>query len=332
MGIFRILLAICVLIFHTGNTNIFNLHFMDGRVAVFCFFVISGFYMEMILAQKYTEEKLGKSYLLRFYMSRFWRLYPAYILIACITLGLGLFSPLIELPQAFSLHSQVSHKAITWFSSATMLFLNIPSTKELLVPPGWTLGVEISFYVLAPFILRMRLPWLLFIAACGLSFQFIPYAQHSPLLFGIPFFLLGSLTRRNRQSIIALLSKVTNVPLIILYGVLLAIVMFAIPYDIYLGHYNKHTYNNLDIFLYPVITAFLIPILHERTKSNRLDYWIGQLSYPFYISHQIIIDIFKNWHINYRLPILIVVTLCISAILTVLELRLIEPWRKKFAS
>ena len=177
----------------------------------------------------------------------------------------------------------------------------------------------------------MRIFWLLGLMLIGLSLQFIPYAQHSPIIFGIPFFLLGSLSRRYQEEINASLF-LADVPLYALYAIVIALVLFSIPHDIYLGHFDKHTDNSVDIFFYPLLTACLIPILHERTKANKIDFWIGQLSYPFYISHQVIIDISNNWHLNYRLPILMTATLLISMILTALEVRLIEPWRKKFAN
>src|SRR5581483_5970412 len=47
-------------------------HLLHGSVAVVCFFVISGFYMAMVLTEKY--DSCGQ-----FYLARLVRLYPAYI-------------------------------------------------------------------------------------------------------------------------------------------------------------------------------------------------------------------------------------------------------------
>ena len=48
MGILRLLLAITVFCYHTGLLSSLGMTTIDGRAAVFCFFAISGFYMEMV--------------------------------------------------------------------------------------------------------------------------------------------------------------------------------------------------------------------------------------------------------------------------------------------
>jgi len=50
MGFIRIILAIAVVIVHTEP--IFGFELVRGRVAVQSFFIISGFYMAMILNEK----------------------------------------------------------------------------------------------------------------------------------------------------------------------------------------------------------------------------------------------------------------------------------------
>jgi len=59
MGLLRIILAIAVLVAHSGN--LFGLKLTGGTVAVEVFFIISGFYMTMILDKKYTGK--GSYYL-----------------------------------------------------------------------------------------------------------------------------------------------------------------------------------------------------------------------------------------------------------------------------
>jgi peptidoglycan/LPS O-acetylase OafA/YrhL len=61
MGILRLLLAITVFCFHSGLSQSLGMTMIDGRAAVFCFFAVSGFYMEMVLSEKYNRERLGAS-------------------------------------------------------------------------------------------------------------------------------------------------------------------------------------------------------------------------------------------------------------------------------
>src|SRR5450759_1833879 len=89
MGIIRVLLALSVVAAHFGG--IWNLRFVGGQVAVQSFYIISGFYMSLILNEKYVGK--NKSYKL-FITNRFLRLYPIYwtvlllTIIFCITVAI----------------------------------------------------------------------------------------------------------------------------------------------------------------------------------------------------------------------------------------------------
>ncbi|MCX6311853.1 MAG: acyltransferase, partial [Bacteroidetes bacterium] len=73
MGSIRTLLALSVVVFH--SYFIFGERLIGGLVAVQAFYLISGFYMAMILNEKY---KAGKGSYKLFITNRFLRIYPAY--------------------------------------------------------------------------------------------------------------------------------------------------------------------------------------------------------------------------------------------------------------
>lgn len=50
MGILRVFFALCVIAFHCGSS-----YLLSPELAVECFFVISGFYMSLILNEKYIN-------------------------------------------------------------------------------------------------------------------------------------------------------------------------------------------------------------------------------------------------------------------------------------
>jgi peptidoglycan/LPS O-acetylase OafA/YrhL len=81
MGILRLFLA-SVVIVHDGTFGPFKL--ITGAEAVALFFVISGFYMALILNKKYHNAFL-------FYSNRFLRLYPTYALVLLGTMIWFLF-------------------------------------------------------------------------------------------------------------------------------------------------------------------------------------------------------------------------------------------------
>ena len=72
MGAIRFTLALSVAVWHLPGAP-FKL--LNAAVAVLAFFIISGFYMAMVLTEKYSTAK-------PFYAGRFLRLYPAYATVA----------------------------------------------------------------------------------------------------------------------------------------------------------------------------------------------------------------------------------------------------------
>jgi peptidoglycan/LPS O-acetylase OafA/YrhL len=72
MGVLRLILAIAVVIAHTEP--IFGFRLVGSDVAVQAFYIISGFYMAMILTEKYARKESYKLFI----TNRFLRLYPIY--------------------------------------------------------------------------------------------------------------------------------------------------------------------------------------------------------------------------------------------------------------
>ena len=73
MGAIRLLLALSVVAVHGGA--IFGFSMVGGQIAVQSFYIISGFYMSLILNEKYIG--VNNSYRL-FLTNRLIRLYPIY--------------------------------------------------------------------------------------------------------------------------------------------------------------------------------------------------------------------------------------------------------------
>lgn len=336
MGVLRILLAACVYFYHMGLSNAFALNILDGGAAVFCFFVVSGFYMEMVLTQKYTAKRLGDRYVLAFYASRFWRLYPIYLVVLLSTLILSTSSLHTRFPKILDISSCVdlfscSRSVFTWFINLTMMGLNFPSTSDLLIGPSWSLGIEIGFYAIAPFVLMLNARKLWLLSGIGVFLQIVPYGQHSPVLFGFHFFLLGALARRYSDEINRWVLRIWTPSTLVLYLVVFAFMFCSIPNDLYIGMPNEHTHNSVVRLFYPVLIAVIVPILHERTKNSNLDIWIGQMSYPFYLMHALVIDSFSWVDSEYRTLSLLVVCIVLSGALVFLENRYVDPWRARFS-
>lgn len=303
MGLFRLLLAISVLIAH--STPIFGITLVGGRVAVESFFMISGFYMALILSTKYqTNLKL-------FYKNRFLKLFPLYwfftilvIVISFVTTGkFTIFKDYIISP--FS-------KAILIFFNLSPLFNDITNFlavnlntghlffttsfrntvpeiwNYLILPQGWTIGLEIMFYLFAPFLVRQKTKSLIIISAISLSLRLLAYQflglAHDPweyrfFPFEIIYFILGIIGYRIYTKLGT--GGFYARPIIFI----LFLFTFAFPFI---------PFNTKRMLIYYLFVFISIPFLFNYTKYNKFDRFLGELSYPLYLCHFLVIDIFAQ--------------------------------------
>jgi exopolysaccharide production protein ExoZ len=116
----------------------------QGARGVQLFFLISAFTLvHSLAAREGREEKL----ILNFFLRRFFRIAPLFWLAICIWLWIdGPSAPRYWAPQG------VSPSGI----ALTFLFLNgwHPDTLTAIVPGGWSIAVEMMFYLLVPFLYR----------------------------------------------------------------------------------------------------------------------------------------------------------------------------------
>jgi peptidoglycan/LPS O-acetylase OafA/YrhL len=324
MGILRLILALAVVAAH--GASIFSAKMVGGQIAVQAFFIISGFYMSLILNEKY----IGKngSYNL-FISNRFFRLYPIYwtvlilSLVACIGVGI-----LTKGKLHLTLDSYMAVKAnvvsfgyliltnLVIFGQDLCLFLGIiPENGQLFftsnfettspalhhflfIPQAWTLSLELTFYLIAPFLLRKgpKLIGSIVIISFLLRLFIFDYLhlQHDPWTHRffpteIMFFLLGyfsyHLYLKIKQTTI---DKRLNI-LAVVYIIAFTLCYPAIP-DLRPA-YCPFTIKEI---LYFSSIVLLIPVLFNCLKRNRFDTQIGELSYPVYISHFLIITVCRG--------------------------------------
>ncbi|MGB4812498.1 MAG: acyltransferase [Methylophilaceae bacterium] len=316
MGFLRFFLAFSVVNVH-ANLLGFNLMYAD--VAVQSFYVISGFYMAMVLNEKYNRP--GVTYT-DFLLSRFFRIIPAYILVVFLTVsaaavawfGFGVTIPPLQHWQVlfnklslttiisviFIQFSLVGTELIHYFTlnasgglTFTAHFSQEPIKlwRLLTVPQAWTLALEFYFYLLAPFIVRRSVGFIFglivtsflvrLILALQFDVRFDPWSYRffpSELLF----FLAGSLTYRLSSPKILAISRF-NIRLIT--GICFILIMAAGVIARY-GHVG-HFYSVSPLFI--GLLFLWLPKLFLLTKNKKIDRYIGELSYPLYISHVLVI-------------------------------------------
>ena len=202
MGLLRITLALTVVLAHSGS--LFGLTFTGGVVAVEVFFIISGFYMSMILDKKY----IGKGSYYLFISNRLLRLYPVYWTILFLTLLVSLItiicsgtlensilSPYITFYNKFSLETLIFLILTNIFllGQDVVMFLGInPENgnvfftqnfwntspqffRFLIVPQAWTLGIELMFYLIAPLLVKRKAQYIILLIFFSLGIRLYTY-------------------------------------------------------------------------------------------------------------------------------------------------------------
>ena len=325
MGVLRLLLALLVVYVHCRSP--FGPLGVSAENAVQIFFMISGFYMTLVLREKYALP--GGLGVRAFYVNRGLRLLPAYFLVAAATLFLCLFSkPLLgwEMPPAAALRAWheagwLEWPALLWLGVTqlsmagleTFNFFSLPAIDAaapgasagpqpwelLLVPQAWSLSLELYFYLLAP-VLVTRRPGIvlgLLLASFALRLALWQFAG----LYGGPwsyrffpaelmFFLLGALayhayagwtdTGSPQPGQAAAWQRFW------LRGLLAALAAAAV-----LISRSGQPFSPGHVIA-PLVTAlaFLaLPMLFLKTRKMRTDHLLGELSYPVYIVHFLII-------------------------------------------
>ena len=160
---------------------------MDSHTAVKIFFIISGFYMALILSQKYGSVSGG---LRAFAINRFLRLYPLYAVVLVFTIGwylarLALLGDRAPTSGIFEMRSYLNGWQMlgVWLSNISLigldfvcswhwspdsgfLFLhssghetqssNVFLGSAVWVIQAWSISMEILFYLCAPLLARLR--------------------------------------------------------------------------------------------------------------------------------------------------------------------------------
>lgn len=332
---------------------------MGGDVAVKAFYIISGFYMSMVLTTKYLKKKNGYKI---FITNRALRLYPTYWAVLLGAVGLSLVSlgftgSPFKLAPYFAHFDEFNLTTFCYFIFTNIFifgqdlssFLEIDQTgalaftsnfwpsspkvlEFLLVPPAWTIGVELMFYLKAPFLVKrsnlflavlcaISIGWRLYFYQIGYDFDPWTYRFYP---FELLFFLLGIFSHRIYQVINFEQIQMRSLGYATHFILLFTFLYQFVPFD------WKDT-------LYLILITTLLPFIFQYSKNDRLDRKFGEYSYPIYISHFLvasIIMILRNalnipW--EYMSELTIIACFAASYILIVWLIDPIESVRAKIA-
>lgn len=292
MGVPRFLLACTVLISHLG-IRINGL--TPGVIAVTVFYLIAGHVVARLWGtwRHQPDDACG-----RFYRDRAWRLLPQYaaaLLFAALIWAGGAQSPFLVNRPGWS----------DWLANILIVPLNFymytGQDGFTLIPPAWSLGAEMQFYLMAPPLLSQKLSIVLMVS--GISLGIFALAQLQildtdyygyRLIPGVLFiFLLGALHE--------LAYRHTS-----LRKLLIVLWLFNLIYLLWLFTEGRYLPYNTEVALGLMIAMPLLALSGKPkvvTRNNSmhtpLDRRFGELSYGVFLYHFPVI-----WLLKLQLPVL----------------------------
>ena len=303
MGMLRVLLAMAVVLTHTGGIAGYNM--VGGRVAVETFFVLSGFLIQMMLATRYA----GPGKVTAFWRNRALRILPGYYL--ALAFALGLYAVIPHNPGSFYVVAGAALQRLSftdWLvclmtqvlvvGQEILMFCHVglnglafgPDGNDPLpwslaiLPPAWSLSLELVFYMLAPALARLRTGPLAILAVLGLAlkygcniafFQFTHPWNYRFLPFELPYFLFGMLAWRLRP-------RLETDRSILVFAMLCLTVLFQ-PLT------ERAMAIGIDPeamrLAYLVLIVLGLPTLFCVSQRLAWDQALGNYSYPVYLFH-----------------------------------------------
>jgi peptidoglycan/LPS O-acetylase OafA/YrhL len=284
MGTLRLYLALSVVVFHLSGPR---LPFVVGPFAVIIFYMISGFYMAMVIQEKYAKRS---TFVRDFYLTRLLRLWPTYAAVLLFTMAFdyvaGREDAFIRPPEA----GDMARIAII-LSNLTTIGFDIyepartfgPLWDWRAVPIAWSLTIEAQFYLAAPFLLARSFRLLIAVAVALvlvrlalLGWNAIPWRYFfAPSVWC--FFLIGAASYR----LMGIASRTPPKSAWAIVGAAPAIGYVS-------GLTGSVEIDTPGLWLAYLACAACLPFLHARMGRCKWDRRIGELSYPLYLVHLLV--------------------------------------------
>lgn len=360
MGILRLILAAAVLLGHTGDLH--GIRLIDEGFAVEAFFMLSGFYMALVLDQTYR----GANAYGVFLENRVMRLYPMYAVVLVLTIPVAIvgtsnpaweFVRLIDFPAFLLLavsHLLIVGQELVYFFAVDPNGLyssseyaarqaassnSVPLSGFLLVPQAWTLSFEMIFYAMAPFLVRRSTPIIAGLLALSLAIHawiatadgVVLASWYYKFLPGVFWTFMAGILMYRAYRLVE--DREYAMKQLIWAPVALIGIALSSAYLPYMDHWG-----------FFIAIAILVPIsfpLFSRSRdlspalqrALRLDRYLGDLSYPVYISHILVLSAMYILIPRAKVPDLtlldVVATLAFSALLLRLVGDPVERYRAR---
>jgi peptidoglycan/LPS O-acetylase OafA/YrhL len=274
----------------------YTLVLSEGFIGVGFFFILSGF----ILSFNYDERLLSREVTFReFWVARIARVYPLHLLTLLLGLLLMLYAP--EDGVAFT--ADLAASLVKLFTNAALLQAFVPNMAYYFSYnwPAWSLSDEMFFYFAFPFIvflavrnkLLLRFGWVLlaavpFIIQLSQEENFHQFFYINPF-FRIVDFLLGILLHQVYKHAYARRAFRSRPGATLLEGLSIAAMAVALYF-----HNDVPKVYRFSCYYWLPISLVIFSFAYQRGYlsalfSAKLLVFLGEISFSFYMIHQLII-------------------------------------------
>lgn len=284
LGTLRLVLALVVVLFHAGVPDPWP---QTGVAAVAVFYIVSGFAMTGLLDRHFAD---GGGGIGGFYRDRLLRILPQYYVhLALYTAVIVALGPAPHF-QYGTADATVAAGYLTVVPLCFFLYSASLSTY-MIIPQAWSLGTELLFYAIFPWLLRGRNREIWWTVACLTAFIAATHGllDRDSFAYRIPpgpmlFFMIGHFLQRRRGGPVAA----------VLGALAVNALALAVKGELAVA-YNAELH--AAAFLGTVAVARL-----GRMRSGRLDEALGAASYGCYLVHFAVIFIADHLGIAGTLP------------------------------
>ena len=280
MGMLRLYLAVSVFAWHVWQVD--DRHMIYSFAAVYCFFIMSGFYISMALDRNYPASPSGT---LRFYANRILRLYPTYLAVLVMTAS-AFAAGIIKIGGVPNINGPWHFWPVIWQLTVLPRVIYLNLTLNTTVDQNTfnvflSVGLEMIFYTIAPFFVRWKTPNLILLFLASAIWHFTPWIlgwpdrqwQYEFFPSLLVFFVAGALSYR------LYLAIKYDIPKYVGWLLPIGIVTYG-------ACFNQPIYTNyFEPLAIDVSMVLMMPFLFVASRGSRIDKFLGDLSYPFFVFH-----------------------------------------------
>jgi peptidoglycan/LPS O-acetylase OafA/YrhL len=280
MGFLRLMLAVAVMLSHL-SVRFFT--FNPGVVAVVSFLMMSGYVMTLLIERHYMD----RSRIPMFYLDRAYRLVPQFLLYASmmvLLIRLGISPP--GFMSACTPAKLAANVAMLPLGFATQIGLGGCE----IMPQAWSLGLELTFYLVVPWLLLAmgRLGLRAVMVASTIVFSFALFGVLDTdqwgyrVLPGTLFIFMTGMALADEERI------GRDAPRLVFVLACALFVATRIWRPLYALHYNKEVLAGLIVGI-PVLT------LLRKRRLSAADELLGNLSYGVFLNHSLVFWVIERY-------------------------------------